>query len=158
MRLVVSRHRQDRHLSNRALRPMQPSRPLVDRCKVRAHVARVATSSRDLFSSRRYLPQRLCIVRHVCKNDQHMVSLLDRKVFCGCESQSRCQYSLDCRVVCKVDEHRHVVKGALFLKIVSEEAKLVCCYAHRGKYRSERLIRATDLCLSGDLGCDAVVG
>src|SRR6266849_3173070 len=119
---IISGHGQDWHLSNRALRPMQSASPLIDRSKIGVHVAWVAPSSRDLFSSRRYLPQRLCIVGHVCNNDEHVGSLFDREVFCGCESQSRREYELDSRVICKVYEHGHMVEGAVLLEVVSEEA------------------------------------
>src|SRR5437660_6990735 len=140
MRLIISRHRQDWHLRDRALRPMQSTRSLIDRCKVRVHVAGVASSSWDLFSRRGNLTQSFGVVRHVCKNDEHVVSLFDREVFGGCESQPWGQYSLDRRVIGKVDEHGDVVKGALLLEIVSEVAKLVRCDSHRSKYCCERLI------------------
>src|SRR5438445_12000596 len=140
MRLVIPGHRQDRHLSNRALRPLQPPRSLIDGSKVGVHVARVASSSWDLFSSCRYLAQWFSVVGHVCENDEYVVSLLNREVLGGCESQSRGEYSLDRGVIRKVDKHGHVVERALLLEIVSEEAKLVCCDAHRGKYCREWFI------------------
>src|SRR6266567_5298000 len=140
MRLVISGHRQDRHLSNRALRPVQPPRPLIDGSKVGVHVARVASSPWDLFSSCRYLPQRFSVVGHVCKNDEHVISLLNREVLGGCESQSRREYSLDRGVISKVDKRGHVVECSLLLEIVSEESKLVRCDSHRGKYCREWFI------------------
>src|SRR6266849_6362125 len=140
MGLVVPRHRQNWHLSNRALRPMQSTSSLVDGGKVCVHVARVASSSRDLFSSCRDLPQRFSVVRHVRKNDKHVISLLDCKVFGRRESQPRRKNTLDSRVVSKVDEHGHVVEGALLLEIVPEETELVCRNSHSGKNCRKRLV------------------
>src|SRR2546425_11399202 len=114
MRLVISGHGQDGHLSNRALGPVQSACPLVDRGKVCVHVSRISSSSWNLFSSGGYLTQGLCVVRHVCKNDEYVISLLDGEVLGGRESQSRGQYSLDSWVVCKVDKHGDVVEGTLF--------------------------------------------
>src|SRR6267143_4374643 len=137
---VISRHSQDWHLSNRALRPMQSTCSLVDGSKVRVHVARVASSSWDLFSCCRDLPQRFSVVRHVRKNDEHVISLLDRKVFGSCESQPRRKYTLDSRVVSQVDEHGHVVEGALLLKIVPKESELIGRNSHSGKNCRKRLV------------------
>ncbi len=77
--------------------------------------------------------------------------LFKRKVFSRRQRHTRSGDTLDCRIVCKVDEHNRTLDCARFSEIADEEVRLFKRDADCREHDCEFCVAADDFCLSCDL-------
>ena len=75
------------------------------------------------------------------------------KILGCCQCHTRCGNTLDCRVICQVDEQYRSVDGSCLFERFHEEVGLFECDTHSGKYYGEFLIASAYLCLLCNLCC-----
>ena len=75
------------------------------------------------------------------------------KILCCRQRHTRCGNTLDCRVICQVDEQYRSVDGSCLFERFYEEVRLFECDTHSGKYYGELLIASSYFCLFCDLRC-----
>ena len=80
------------------------------------------------------LTKRIRIRRHVSKNDEDVLLELVSVVFrCG-EGQTRCDDTLDRRVVCKVEEEGDTIQTAILFEVLLEEPRSLHVDTHGGEH------------------------
>ena len=75
------------------------------------------------------------------------------KILCCRQRHTRSRNTLDCRVICQVDEQYRSVDGSCLFERFYEEVRLFECDTHSGKYYGEFLIASAYLCLLCNLCC-----
>ena len=75
------------------------------------------------------------------------------KILCCRQRHTRCGNTLDCRVICQVDEQYRSVDGSCLFERFYEEVRLFECDTHSSKYYGEFLIASAYLCLLCNLCC-----
>ena len=153
MCLIILRHCQNRDHCNTSVLASLASGSLIHGRKVCIHIARISTTSRNLFLRCRNLTKCVCVVCDICQDNQYMHIFLKCQIFCRSQRHTRCGNTLNRRVICQVNkQHGSINRSGLFEGLY-EIVGLFKCNTHSGKYNREFFVCTAYLRLSCNLGC-----